>query len=87
MAEPTMAEPQLARAVAVSLDLKNSSLLSAALARWYVSPKTGASTAAEETWLKTMPRAMAEGLTGGRSGTFELASKRRLPVGSSWTMT
>lgn len=27
----------------------------------------GARTAAEETWLKTMPRAIADGLTGGRS--------------------
>jgi hypothetical protein len=34
MAEPAIEEPQLAAAVAVSLDLKNSSLLSAALARW-----------------------------------------------------
>jgi len=60
-------EPQLAAAVAASFDLKNSSLLSAALARWYVSPNRGARTASDETWLKTMPRAIADGLTGGRS--------------------
>lgn len=65
--EPMRVEPQLAAAVAASFDLKNSSLLSAALARWYVSPKSGAITARDETWLKTIPRAIADGLTGGRS--------------------
>ena len=68
--DPIMLEPQLAAAVAASFDLKNSSLLSAALARWYVSPKSGAMTARDETWLKTMPRAIADGLTGGRSKRF-----------------
>ena len=58
--------------MAASLDLKNSSLLSAALARWYVSPKRGARTARDETWLKTTPRAIADGLTGGRSERDEL---------------
>jgi hypothetical protein len=67
MAEPTIEEPQLAAAVAVSRDLTNSSLLSAALYLWYVSPKRGARTASVEAWLKTMPRAIAEGLTAGRS--------------------
>ena len=33
-----------------------------------MSPKTGPRTAREAAWLKTVPRAMAEGLTGGRSG-------------------
>jgi len=67
MALPSNELPQVVAAVAASLDLKNSSLVFAAWARWYVSPKTGARTASETTWLKTVPSAMAEGLTGGRS--------------------
>ena len=66
-AEPTTELPQETAAVWASLDLKNSSLELACWARWYVSPKTGASTASEATWLKTVPRAMAEGLTEGKS--------------------
>jgi hypothetical protein len=46
----------------------NSSLVFAALARWYVWPKMGESTASSAVWLKRVPRAMAEGLTAGRSG-------------------
>lgn len=67
MAEPTREEPQVAAAVAASLDSKNSFLLLASWARWYVSPNRGAKTAREATWLKTVPSAMAEGLTGGKS--------------------
>ena len=70
MPEPTIDEPQAAAAVAVSFDLKNSSLVSAAFARWYVSPKRGARTAADEAWVKMTPRAIAEGLTGGRSDDY-----------------
>lgn len=64
---PTREVPHAAAADAASLDLTNSSLELAAWARWYVSPKTGPRTAREAAWLKTVPRAMAEGLTGGRS--------------------
>jgi hypothetical protein len=51
-----------------SRERRNSSLVLAALARWYVWPKSGVSTASSAAWLKTVPRAMAEGLTEGRSG-------------------
>lgn len=57
----------MAAAVEASRDLKNSSLESAAFALRYVSPKTGARMASETAWLKTVPSAMADGLTGGRS--------------------
>lgn len=67
MALPTSEEPQAEAAEAASLLLKNSSLLLAACAFWYVSPNTGVSTASDATWVKTVPRAMADGLTGGRS--------------------
>ena len=67
MAEPTREVPQAAAADAVSFDFTNSSLESAARARWYVSPKTGPRMAREAAWLKKVPRAMAEGRTGGRS--------------------
>lgn len=70
MALPASELPHEAAAVAASLDLKNSSFELAACACRYVSPKTGASTAREAAWVKTVPRAMADGLTGGRSGTM-----------------
>ena len=38
-----------------------------------MSPKTGARTAREMAWLKTVPKAMAEGLTGGRSVGSDLS--------------
>ena len=68
---PISEEPQAEAAEAASLLLKNSSLVLAACALWYVSPKTGVSTASVATWLKTVPRAMAEGFTGGRSADGE----------------
>ena len=68
MAEPASDVPQAAAADAASFDLKNSSLELAACAWRYTSPKTGPRMASEATWLKTVPRAMADGLTGGRSG-------------------
>ena len=61
--------PQVAAAVAASLEWKYSSLEFACCARRYASPKTGPRTARETAWLKAVPRAMAEGLTGGRSET------------------
>ena len=67
MAEPTSELPHEAAAVAASLELKYSSLELACCARRYASPKTGPRTARETAWLKAVPRAMAEGLTGGRS--------------------
>lgn len=66
-AEPMREVPQAAPAEAASLDLKNSSLLFACIARRYVSPKTGPRTARDAAWLKRVPRAMADGFTGGRS--------------------
>lgn len=66
-AEPMSEVPQAAPAEAASLDLKNSSLLFACIARRYVSPKTGPRTARDAAWLKRVPRAMADGFTGGRS--------------------
>lgn len=66
-AEPMSEVPQAAPAEAASLDLKNSSLLFACMARRYVSPKTGPRTARDAAWLKRVPRAMADGFTGGRS--------------------
>jgi hypothetical protein len=59
--------PHEAAAVAASLVWKYSSLELACCARRYASPKTGPRTARETAWLKAVPRAMAEGLTGGRS--------------------
>ena len=38
-----------------------------------MSPKTGPRTAREAAWLKIVPRAMAEGLTGGRSVGLEVS--------------
>ena len=70
-----MEVPQAAAAEAASFDFKNSSLEFAACARWYVSPKTGARMAREAAWLNTVPSAMAEGLTGGRSNFKLLAYK------------
>jgi hypothetical protein len=69
--------PQVAPAVAASLDLKNSSFESASLARWYTSPNTGANTASEAACVKMVPRAMAEGFTGGRSGRLVLKRDER----------
>jgi hypothetical protein len=66
-AEPTSEVPHAAAAEAASFDFMNSSLELAAWARWYVSPKTGPRIASEAAWLKTVPSAMADGLTGGRS--------------------
>ncbi len=67
MAEPTKELPQAAAALADSFDLKNSSFVLAACARLYVSPKTGARMARDAVWLKIVPKAIAEGFTGGRS--------------------
>lgn len=72
MAEPAREDPHEAAAVAASLEWKNSSLLLAAWARRYESPKTGPRTARETAWLKAVPRAIAEGLTGGRSGVYHV---------------
>lgn len=66
-AEPASEEPQAAAAEAVSLDLRNSSFVLAAWARWYTSPKTGVRMASDAVCVKMVPRAMAEGFTGGRS--------------------
>lgn len=79
MALPARELPQAAAAPAASLDLRNSSLELAAWARWYVSPKTGAKIPREAVWVKMVPRAIAEGLTGGRSRTG-LVGKYRLQV-------
>lgn len=38
-----------------------------------MSPKTGPRTAREAAWLKIVPRAIADGLTGGRSEGMKLA--------------
>jgi len=67
MAEPAREVPKAAAAEAASFDFRNSSLELAAWALWYVSPKTGPRTAREAAWLKAVPSAMAEGLTGGKS--------------------
>ena len=67
IAEPTRDVPHAAPADAASFDLKNSSLELAAWAWRYVSPKSGPRSASEAAWLKTVPSAMADGLTGGRS--------------------
>lgn len=66
-AEPRKDVPQTEAADAASLDLRNSSLEFARRARLYVSPKSGAMIASEAVWVKMVPRAMADGLTGGRS--------------------
>jgi hypothetical protein len=66
-AEPTRAVPQATAAPVASRERMNSSLVFAVLARWYVWPKTGVSTASSTVWLKMVPRAIAEGLTAGRS--------------------
>lgn len=43
-----------------------------------MSPKTGPRTAKEAAWLKIVPRAMAEGFTGGRSvGVVSGGSNRK----------
>ena len=39
-----------------------------------MSPKTGARMASEAAWLKMVPRAIAEGLTGGRSAKICLST-------------
>jgi hypothetical protein len=66
-AEPTSEEPQARAAEEASLERANSSFELAALARWYVAPKSGERMASSTPWLKMVPRAIAEGLTGGRS--------------------
>ena len=40
-----------------------------------MSPKSGANTAKEAVWVKTVPRAIADGLTGGRSVGCGLVSR------------
>lgn len=60
--------PQATAALVASLERRNSSLVLDSLARWYVLPKSGVRMASSVAWLKARPRAMAEGLTGGRSG-------------------
>jgi hypothetical protein len=82
MAEPSRELPHEAAAVAPSLDLKNSSLELARWARRWASPKTGPRTARETAWLKAVPRAMAEGLTGGRSVVTLLAMEAF--YGANW---
>ncbi len=72
---PTREDPQAAAAPAASFDLINSSLEFAACARWYVSPKRGAKIARDAVWLKTVPRAIAEGFTGGRSNSCRTLAK------------
>ena len=47
-----------------------------------MSPKTGPRTAREMAWLKTVPRAMADGLTGGRS----LKGVSKVLVKVFWTL-
>ena len=78
MAEPASELPHAAAAEAASLDLANSSLVFAVWARWYVSPKTGARTAREAVWVKMVPRAIADGLTGGRSGHVSVSAQSSL---------
>lgn len=74
MADPTSDDPQAAAAEAASLDLRNSSLELARCARLYVSPKRGAMTAREVVWVKIVPRAIADGFTGGRSAAINPVS-------------
>jgi hypothetical protein len=64
--------PQATAALVASLERKNSSLVLACLARWYVAPKSGDRIASSAVWLKTRPRAIAEGLTAGRSVCYYL---------------
>lgn len=67
-AEPTSEVPHATAAPVASRERRNSSFVLEALARWYVCPKMGLRTASSVVWLKMVPRAMAEGLTAGRSG-------------------
>jgi len=67
IALPARELPQAAAAPAASRDLTNSPLEFEACAAWYVSPKTGARMPREAVWVNIVPRAMAEGFTGGRS--------------------
>ena len=45
-----------------------------------MSPKTGPRTASETVWLKRVPRAMAEGLTGGRSVVVRVISEIKIEL-------
>lgn len=69
--------PQAAAAPAASLERMNSSLVLASLARWYDAPRMGERTASSTPWLKAVPSAMAEGLTGGRSGMMSVRGRKR----------
>ena len=72
--------PHDAAAVAASLLLKYSSLELACCARRYASPNTGPRTARETAWLKAVPRAMAEGLTEGRSKKMKRQQSKTLCI-------